>query len=140
MTTPCQIRALIVLSCALFLCSCRTIEVDSDMLVQIPDQWTPSHPQNGEVVTAVVRVSEARPTPYTDPRTGNPVFESKGLILKVEEGSRKYPPSGQWVYLASGQPLKNGSVLAVKGTLTVSSEQVEDGTHPTTIRVLDEQP
>jgi hypothetical protein len=108
--------------------------------LQVRGAWKPSHPQNERNIVTAVEVFAPVAKPYEDPRTGKMVFQSKGIILKLDADTGEYVAAGPWAYLRSAAPLKKRAVLVVEGRLSVSEGQIKGGEHPATIRVTGSRP
>ena len=92
--------------------------------LKIPKDWNPSHKQNGETVSAVVRVIGVVEKPFKDPKTERQVFQGK-----------KYVPSRVQAYLYSSKSLNNNTDFRIVGELSILDSQVKGGRYPATIRI-----
>ena len=123
-----KVTVLIILFCV-----CSLAFGEDVPRLKIPKDWNPSHKQNGETVSAVVRVIGVVERSFKDAKTERQVFQSKALIL-VRKG-KKYVPSRVQAYLYSSKSLNNNTDFRIVGELSILDSQVKGGRYPATIRI-----
>lgn len=111
------------------------VSVAGDNELSIPTKWLPSHPQNGQEVTAVVKLHNNMKNPFKDTRSGKITYENKATVLRQNNNGDDSDHISIWLYLRTTNCLPSNVTLRVTGTLSISEHQVKGGEYPATIKV-----
>lgn len=114
---------------------CLSVSLAVDNELNIPSRWLPTHTQNGQEITAIVRLFVNTKDPFKDPESGKDQYQSKAVLLKSTDMMGNDSSTSMWVYLITTNSLPSNATLRISGKLSVSDRQVKGGEYPTTVHV-----